>query len=112
LENTEENWKKIGKILKKSKLNNEKYGRNQSWIVIRFGKFRRKLWNIFKSFHIQLTFLHIFNIISLFNWLFFHIFYIFSLFNLLFFIFSKFSTIQLTMNSEKIWKIQKKIIKR
>jgi len=45
LGNADENSKKIGKILKKSKLNNEKYGRNQSWIVIRFGKYRRKLWN-------------------------------------------------------------------
>ena len=45
LENTEENSKKIGKILKKSKLNNEKYWRNQSWIVKKFGKYRRKLWN-------------------------------------------------------------------
>jgi hypothetical protein len=23
----------------------EKYGRNPSWIVIRIGKYRRKLWN-------------------------------------------------------------------
>jgi hypothetical protein len=24
---------------------NEKYGRKVGWIVIRFGKYRRKLWN-------------------------------------------------------------------
>jgi hypothetical protein len=23
----------------------EKYGRNPSWIMIRFGKYKRKLWN-------------------------------------------------------------------
>ena len=45
----EENCEKIGKLWKKPKLNSEKigkkYGRKVSWIMIRFGKYRRKLWN-------------------------------------------------------------------
>ena len=49
LGNADENSKKIGKILKKSKLNNEKYGRNQSWIVKKIGKYRRKLWKNMKN---------------------------------------------------------------
>jgi hypothetical protein len=42
------NSEKIWKIQKKSKLNREKYGtcgRKVSWIVKRFGKYRRILWN-------------------------------------------------------------------
>jgi hypothetical protein len=38
----------IWKIWKKDKLNSEKYGnyeRKISWIVKRFGQYRRKLWN-------------------------------------------------------------------
>jgi hypothetical protein len=52
----------------------EKYGRNPSLIVKRFGKYRRKLF-----------FFQIFHIISQLNLLFFCIFHIFSLFNLPFF---------------------------
>ena len=28
----------------------EKYGRNPSWIVIRFGKYRKQLWNDMKKY--------------------------------------------------------------
>ena len=59
MENAEENCEIIWKIWKKGKLNSEeickiqkktvkwyeKYGRNPSWIVKIFGKYRRKLWN-------------------------------------------------------------------
>jgi hypothetical protein len=47
---------KIGKIWKKGKLNSEKiwkkYGRNPSWIVIRFWKYRRNcemIWKLWKK---------------------------------------------------------------
>ena len=43
LENTEENSKKIKKIQKKIVKRYEKYGRMASRIMIRFGKYRRKL---------------------------------------------------------------------
>jgi hypothetical protein len=48
LENTEEKSEKISKIWKKGKLivkRYAKYGPNPRSIAIRFGKYRRKLWN-------------------------------------------------------------------
>ena len=59
MENTEENCEMIWKIRKIAKLDSDKlwkiqkkivkwygkYGRNPSWIVIRYGKYIRKLWN-------------------------------------------------------------------
>ena len=44
LENTEENSKKIVEIQKKIVKWYEKYGRNPSWIMKRFEKYRRKVW--------------------------------------------------------------------
>ena len=48
MENTEEDSKKIGKIQKKIVKWYEKYGRNPSWIVKRYGKCRRKVGWIVK----------------------------------------------------------------
>jgi hypothetical protein len=88
----------------------EKHGRNPSWIVKRFGKYRRKLC--------------IFQIFSLFTSIFsisFHNFlpycpYLFTI-QLAFlryfpYHFTIFFRKKPKLNSEKIWKIQKKIVKR
>jgi hypothetical protein len=63
MKNMEENCEMIWNIWKKGKLNSDKrwiiwkkgmlnsekikikYGRNPSWIVKRYGKYKRKLWN-------------------------------------------------------------------
>jgi hypothetical protein len=43
LENTEENWRKVGWIVKWY----GKYRRNVSWIMKRYGKYRRKVsWKV------------------------------------------------------------------
>jgi hypothetical protein len=79
-------------------LNTEKYGRKASRIVKRIGKYRRKLWNdmevssiLFISYIIQPIFL------PYFSYLFTICFCIFQIF--------------LLFDSEKDWKIQKKILK-
>jgi hypothetical protein len=86
-----------------SKLNSEKIWKIQKKIV----KWYVYIVHILSLF--DLPFFHIFPIFSHFNLLFFHIYLVISLFNLLFLhicdIFGK-------LNSEKIWKIQKKIVKR
>jgi hypothetical protein len=43
------NSDKIWRIQKKIVERYEKYGRNPSWIVIRFGEYRRKLWKDMKN---------------------------------------------------------------
>jgi hypothetical protein len=104
---------------KKSRLNSEKIWKIEkkvSWIVKRFGKYRRKLWKRYEQYGrkegwifslFTLLFLHIFHIFSLFNSSFFHIFHIFSHFIHIFHIISQFSSL-FSKSSDKIWKIQKK----
>jgi hypothetical protein len=94
------------KIWKKPKLNSEKILEN--WVSSIF-------CYIFSLFN--LPFCHIFHVFSLFNLLFFCIFQIFSLFNYdrkVSWIVKRYNKIwkKPKLNSEKIWKIQKKIVKR
>jgi hypothetical protein len=99
----------------------ENYGRKESWMVIRFGKYGRKIITIqlgflpyfpyndnflpYFPYHFTI-FSNIFHIISLFNLLFFCISKIFSLFDLGLKIWKLWKKGKL--NSEMIWKIWKK----
>jgi outer membrane protein assembly factor BamA len=108
------NSDKIWTIWKKGKLNSEKIWKIQQKIVKKYEKYGRKVTAFSISFHnfllyfpylitIQPNFLPYFPCLFTIQLIFFHNFHVLSLFNLHF---------RGKLNSEKIWKIQQKIVKR